>query len=41
MIEVIELSSDSNPEVEINVGENEALEVESPCPTRLTQIQSY
>ena len=30
MIEVIELSSDSNPEVEINVGEDEAPEVESP-----------
>ena len=30
MIEVIELSSDSNPEVEISVGEDEALEVESP-----------
>ena len=29
MIEVIELNSDSNPEVEINVGENEAPEVES------------
>ena len=30
MIEVIELSSDSNPEVEISVGEDEAPEVESP-----------
>ena len=30
MIEVIELSSDSNPEVEINVEEDEAPEVESP-----------
>ena len=30
VIEVIELSSDSNFEVEINVGENEAPEVESP-----------
>ena len=30
MIEVIELSSDSNPEVEINVGKDEAPEVESP-----------
>ena len=29
MIEVIELSSDSDPEVEINVGEDEAPEVES------------
>ena len=29
MIEVIELSSDSNPEVEINVDENKAPEVES------------
>ena len=30
VIEVIELSSDSNPEVEISVGENEASEVENP-----------
>ena len=30
MIEGIELSSDSNPEVEINVGEDEAPTVESP-----------
>ena len=30
MIEVIELSSDSNPEVEISVDEDEAPEVESP-----------
>ena len=31
MIEVIELSSNSNPEVEINVGEDEAPKVESPA----------